>query len=111
MMQALRELAAGFDGMFRQQRADQFLIAFLAGTENLNRNKLGMEFLVLDEAAAGVPDERNTPRHTCAEVSSRWAKHEHRAAGHVFASVITDAFDYRDGSGITNCKTFARAAD
>ena len=44
-MQAVGDLAAGLDGVLLQQRADQFLVAFLAGAQDFNPDKLGMELL------------------------------------------------------------------
>ena len=35
------------------------------------------------------------------------SEHEHRAAGHVLAAVLSDAFHDRDRAGVAHRKTFA----
>ncbi len=63
------------------------------------------------------PSRKDSPRivykglttgHTGGEISSRLTKDYDNSPGHVFASVITHAFDNGNGPTITHGKTFSR---
>ena len=41
-------------------------------------------------------------RHSRGEIAPRGAEHHYRAAGHVFATVVAHAFDYRVGAGVAH---------
>ena len=47
----------------------------------------------------------DTAAHTCCEVLSCFSDNNHAAAGHVLTSVITDTFNYCDGTGVSHGKT------
>ena len=58
----------------------------------------------------GVDDECDAAAHARGKVAPSAAEHDDRAAGHVLASVITDAFDDRNGAAVPNREPFARRA-
>ena len=49
-------------------------------------------------------------RHARREIAAGRAEHDDNAAGHVFAAVIADALDHRNGARVAHRKTFASDA-
>ena len=62
------------------------------------------------EVALFVVNESETARHTGAEVGAGAAEDGDEAARHVFATVVTHAFDDSGRAGVTNTEAFACAA-
>ena len=62
------------------------------------------------ELSIDVVDVGGSTGHACAEVFAGLAKDGHGAVRHVFATVITNAFDDGGGSRITDCKALTGAA-
>src|SRR5690606_18995426 len=62
----------------------------------------------LAEAVAGVPDISHAARHAGGKVAAGVAQHHHGAARHVFAAMITGAFDHGGGAGVAYGKALAR---
>jgi len=51
--------------------------------------------------------ESHAARHPRCEVASRRPEHEHDAAGHVLARVVSDPFDDGGGPGVADAESFA----
>jgi hypothetical protein len=50
----------------------------------------------------------DTAGHAGREVAAGLAEHDHETAGHVFAAMVADAFDNRDGARVAHGKALAR---
>ena len=50
---------------------------------------------------------RDASAHTGCKVFTGGTQDYHTSAGHVFTTVITHTFDYRNGTGVTYAETFA----
>src|SRR2546421_1407072 len=69
-------------------------------------DKIAMEHLV----SLGAEDIGETAGHSRAKVQTQRAKHEDDTAGHVFAAVLADTFDYSKGAAVTDAETLASAS-
>jgi len=85
-----------------KQGPHQLLIALFAGAEHFYTDKIGMVALLLDEAAGGVPDERQAAGHARTEGGTRRPENEHRSTGHVLAGVVAHTFDDGGGAGVND---------
>ena len=56
------------------------------------------------EVAFFVENVGDAAAHAGSEIPAAGAEHDHRAAGHVFAAVIADAFNDRCRAGVANGK-------
>ena len=59
------------------------------------------------EGAVFVENIGDAARHAGSEVAPGHAEHDDRAAGHVFATVVADAFDDGGGPELRTAKAFA----
>ena len=66
--------------------------------------------VAVDEITLEVEHVGQPAGEAGAEVQPGAAQHHHRAAGHVFAAVVTRALDDRGGAGIAHREAFAGAA-
>src|SRR5579864_1101206 len=73
----------------------------------INRRQIASLF---GEISALVENVGDTAAHAGSEISAASAQHNDETVGHIFASVITHAFDHRSRARISHCKTLARHA-
>ena len=62
----------------------------------------------LREYAVRIPHVRNASAHAGGEVATGFAQHDYTAAGHVFATMITDAFDNRVRAAVAHREALRR---
>src|SRR5206468_10795563 len=62
------------------------------------------------EYAVRIEDVGRASGHAGAEVPPRRAENGNHSRRHVFAAVVSDAFDYRQSPAVSNRKSFAHAA-
>src|SRR5210317_837833 len=70
----------------------------------------GAHVALAGEFTVWIPDIGNAPAHTGAEVAAGLAKYHYTTAGHVFAAVITDAFNNCTGATVSYRKSLGRDA-
>ena len=74
------------------------------------RYRLEQDRLAVDlvrELAVGVVDERDAIGHAGAEVGAGRAEHHDRAAGHVLAAMVADAFDNSGSAAVADAEALA----
>ena len=57
-----------------------------------------------------VPYIGNATAHTCSEVASRIAKHNHTSACHIFAAMVTRTLNDRNRSRVAHAEAFTHFA-
>src|SRR5689334_3071182 len=65
---------------------------------------------VAEECGSLVVDPGQPAGHAGAEVDAGCAEDNGKAAGHVFAAMIANAFDDREGAGVADCEALASAS-
>src|SRR5205085_9487096 len=76
--------------------------AIISGRELLQLDDA--QIAAADEIAHRVPHISNAAAHTGGKVAAGRTKDDDAAAGHVFAAVVADAFDYGVGSAVADRK-------
>jgi hypothetical protein len=64
----------------------------------------------IPKAAQFIENVGNASGHARREIAADLAKDHNNSASHIFAAVISDAFDDRRPSAVPNAESFARAA-
>ena len=86
-----------------------FHIGFLVGARLDRSSATSRQVAVQIEVAITIPDVGDASRHTGGKVSTGLSEDHDAATGHVFATVITDAFDDRLCTTVANTEPFRRA--
>ena len=99
-------LALGVIGVVFHQRADGF--DFLGVLDFFERDHLGVDPRA--GVAGFIQDVSRAAAHAGGEVATGFTEDDDLAASHVFAAVITDAFDDAVHAGVPHSEPFARDA-
>ena len=90
--------------MFAQHPAQPHLFANFDGTK-------AHGVLVVTVASNRISQQiRQAARHARAQVHSSRAQNHSHARGHIFTSVLANAFDYGESAAVADCKSFAHAS-
>ncbi|MNC31744.1 hypothetical protein D3C75_800750 [compost metagenome] len=84
---------------------------FFVDGQFFNIDKLNqLRVNTLTEIAVLIEHISETTGHTCTEVHACFADDADNTASHVFTTVIANAFNHGNGSGVTHGETLTRAA-
>ena len=61
---------------------------------------------VIIKSTFRIPYIRHSPAHSCGEIPSGFAQYHNSSAGHIFASVVSHALDYRSYTAVSHAETF-----
>ena len=102
----LGELARGVLMVPHDQRVDALYLVGIGQRPQFDHPRVAAGV----EAAIGVEHIGDATAHSGGEVAPGAAQHDYRAARHVLASVIADAFDDRRRAAVAHRETLARNA-
>src|SRR2546430_10212216 len=96
--------------MLLDQTTQTFLYFGVQRDKGLRIDELRMILALGDEAAVDVVDPRDAARHSGSEVHPGVAEYDNRAARHVLAAVIANAFNHRCSARVAYSEALACAS-